>query len=73
MYVYVGVKYAFQELSDIPIAAPEGRSKPWGTGHAILSCYGLIDAPFAVINADDYYGKMLLLKHLVFLTQISTD
>ena len=49
----VEVAYAFQELSDVPISVPEGRSKPWGTGHAILACDGLIDEPFVVINADD--------------------
>ena len=53
----VEVAYAFQELSNVPIKVPEGRTKPWGTGHAILACDGLIDSPFAVINADDYYGK----------------
>lgn len=55
----IEVEYAFQELRDIPegIAFPEGRTKPWGTGQAILSCKGLINEPFAVINADDYYGK----------------
>lgn len=53
------VAYAFQELRDIPegIAFPEGRTKPWGTGQAILACKGLVQEPFAVINADDYYGK----------------
>lgn len=55
----VEVAYAFQELDDLPqgFHLPEGRTKPWGTGQAILSCRGLIDEPFAVINADDYYGK----------------
>ena len=53
----VQVAYAFQELSDIPGPIPVGRTKPWGTGHAVLACDGLIDSPFAVINADDYYGK----------------
>ena len=50
--------YAFQELTNIPegFEVPEGRVKPWGTGHAILSAADLIDGPFAVINADDYYG-----------------
>ena len=53
------VDYAFQETGDLPAgySCPEGRVKPWGTGHAILACRDLIDAPFAVINADDYYGK----------------
>ncbi len=45
--------YAFQELGD----APQGRTKPWGTGQAVLCCKDLLDGPFAVINADDYYGK----------------
>lgn len=55
----IPVEYAFQELSDLPkgIQLPEGRTKPWGTGQAILSCKGLVKEPFAVINADDYYGK----------------
>ncbi len=52
------VEYAFQELEDLPegYCVPEGRTKPWGTGHAILACRDIINGPFAVINADDYYG-----------------
>lgn len=52
------VDYVFQCLDNIPegYAIPEGRVKPWGTGHAVLSCMEAIDGPFAVINADDYYG-----------------
>ena len=52
------VDYAFQELTDLPegFSVPEGRVKPFGTAHAILSCRDKIDGPFAVINADDYYG-----------------
>lgn len=52
------VKYAYQQLEDLPegYAVPEGRSKPWGTCHAILAARELVDGPFAVINADDYYG-----------------
>lgn len=55
---YMQVEYAFQKLTDIPdtYQVPEGREKPWGTGHAVLSCRHLIDGPFVVINADDYYG-----------------
>lgn len=53
----VEVVYAFQDIKDVPIEVPEGRTKPWGTGHAILACDGLVNEPFAVINADDYYGK----------------
>ena len=53
------VLYAFQDLADIPegFEVPEGRINPWGTGHAVRACRHLIDGPFAVINADDYYGK----------------
>lgn len=55
----IPVEYAFQEIDDLPegFAVPEGRTKPWGTGQAILACKNLIHEPFAVINADDYYGK----------------
>ena len=55
---HMEVRYAFQSTDRIPepFAVPEGRVKPWGTGHAVLCCKDLIDAPFAVINADDYYG-----------------
>ncbi len=53
------VEYAFQELDDLPkgYARPADRKKPWGTGQAVLSIKGLVDGPFLVINADDYYGK----------------
>ena len=56
----VEIRYAFQELDKLPAgyAVPEGRTKPWGTSHAVLCAADAIDgAPFAVINADDYYGK----------------
>lgn len=56
---HIEVEYVFQELDNLPegFTLPEGRTKPWGTGQAIMSCIGKIDAPFTVINADDYYGK----------------
>lgn len=56
---YMEVSYAFQEIGNIPAGyeVPEGRVKPWGTAHAVLSCIDQIDGPFAVINADDYYGR----------------
>ncbi len=63
----VEVSYAFQEITDISGVVPEGRTKPWGTGHAILACDGLLDGPFAVINADDYYGKNGFVKATEFL------
>ena len=55
----VEVAYAFQALEAIPagFAVPEGRTKPWGTGQAVLAARELVSCPFAVINADDYYGK----------------
>lgn len=56
----VEVEYAYQELNDIPERfqkKTEGRKKPWGTGQAILCCKDVVDEPFLVINADDYYGK----------------
>ncbi len=56
----VEIRYAYQELDKLPAGytVPEGRTKPWGTGHAVLCAKEAIDgAPFAVINADDYYGK----------------
>jgi hypothetical protein len=69
----VKVAYAFQELADIPDFAGKdkvaGRIKPWGTGHAVLACEGLIDSPFCVINADDYYGKEGFVKAAQFLDQ----
>lgn len=54
---HVNVEYVFQDINDIPGELPEGRTKPWGTGQAILAAKKVIDSPFIVINADDYYGK----------------
>ena len=56
---FTEVAYAYQEAEDLPagFALPEGRTKPWGTGHALLAAKDVITEPFAVINADDYYGK----------------
>ena len=55
----IQVSYVFQDIQNLPegYQVPEGRVKPWGTGHAVLSCIDEIDGPFAVINADDYYGN----------------
>ena len=55
----IAVDYAFQSIEDLPegYVVPEGREKPWGTGHAILMASGVINEPFAVINADDFYGR----------------
>ncbi len=59
MEKYFQVKYVFQQLDKLPegYEVPEGREKPWGTGHAVLCCKDVVDGPFAVINADDFYGK----------------
>ncbi len=53
------VEYVYQDLNNLPegYKLPEGRVKPWGTAHAVLSCIDVVDGPFAVINADDYYGS----------------
>ena len=60
----VEVGYAFQSLDKIPdgVEIPEGRTKPWGTGQAVLVAKDLVKEPFAVINADDYYGKEAFVK-----------
>ena len=67
---FVKVAYVFQELTNLPegYSVPEGRVKPWGTGHAVLSCIEEIDGPFAVINADDYYGVHAFKMAYEFLT-----
>ena len=66
----IEVAYVFQELDNIPegYTVPEGRVKPWGTGHAVVSCIDEIDGPFAVINADDYYGVHAFKMAYDFLT-----
>lgn len=55
----VKVEYVYQDIHNLPEGCllPEGRVKPWGTGHAVLSCKDVVNEPFAVINADDYYGR----------------
>ena len=58
----VDVKYCFQDINNIPGEMPVGRTKPWGTGQAVLAAEPLIDSAFAVINADDYYGKEAFVK-----------
>ena len=64
------VSYVFQDLHNIPegYEVPEGRVKPWGTAHAVYSCMDEIDGPFAVINADDYYGKEAFVKLYQYMT-----
>lgn len=71
----VEVEYVFQELENLPngFSVPDGRTKPWGTGHAILSCLGTVKEPFAVINADDYYGKEAFVKIHDFLANVKEN
>ncbi len=72
---YIETEYVFQELSDIPegFEIPEGRIKPWGTGHAVLSCRNVVNGPFAVINADDYYGREAFRLAYDFLSENADD
>lgn len=72
---YMEVAYVFQDLANIPdgYTVPEGRVKPWGTGHAVLSCIDEVDGPFAVINADDYYGSKAFGLIYDFLTTHQDD
>ena len=71
MEKYFDVKYVFQQLDMLPegYTVPEGRVKPWGTGHAVLCCRDAVDGPFAVINADDFYGPGAFKALYGFLSQ----
>jgi hypothetical protein len=71
----VAVAYAYQELNDLPegYTLPEGRTKPWGTGQAVLACKGIVSEPFVVINADDYYGKVAFVKIHDFLVGYTAE
>ena len=71
MSKHAEVVFVFQDLHNLPegFEVPQGRVKPWGTGHAIMSCMDVIDGPFAVINADDYYGRHAFQMAYDFLTQ----
>ena len=68
--------YAYQEVTNLPggFKNPEGRTKPWGTGHAVLSCRGILKNPAVVINADDYYGKECFKKlHDYIVNEMNTE
>ncbi len=71
----IQVEYAFQQLDQLPagFTVPEGREKPWGTTHAVLAAKSVIDGPFAVINADDYYGPEAFKNIFAFLSQPKAD
>ena len=72
---HMEVKYVFQELANVPddFSIPEGRVKPWGTTHALMCCKEVLDGPFMVINADDYYGKNGYKLLYDFLTTTQDD
>ena len=67
----IEAEYVFQELDDLPagFVCPTNRTKPWGTGQAVLSCLGKINEPFLVINADDYYGKEAFIRMHEYLVE----
>ena len=71
----INVSYVFQELDKLPegYSVPDGRKKPWGTAHAIACCDGVVDAPFAVVNADDYYGENAFKEMYQFLKNTEND
>lgn len=72
---YMDVEYVFQDIDDLPtgFSVPKGRIKPWGTGQAVLCCKGVVNEPFAIINADDYYGKEAFKLLHDFLVQPRTN
>jgi len=72
---FIHIEYAYQDIQDIPTPweVPEGRTKPWGTAHAIYAARNHIDSSFVVINADDYYGKDAFIKIYQFLIESSSD
>ena len=72
---FMEIEYAYQKLDDIPegFTVPEDRQKPWGTAHAVLACRELINGPFVVINADDYYGPNAFVQIYDYLTTHKDD
>lgn len=72
---FIDVEYAFQKMEDIPsgCSVPVERVKPLGTGHALLSCRNMVDDNFAIINADDFYGRESFIKIADYLKGISKD
>ncbi len=71
----IKVEYAFQEISNLPegFVCPTDRVKPWGTAQAVLACKDIVNEPFAVINADDFYGRSAFQKIADFLREDTTD
>ncbi|MCU4174944.1 nucleotidyltransferase family protein [Carboxylicivirga sp. N1Y90] len=71
----IKTEYVYQELDDLPVgfSVPEGREKPWGTGHAILMAKKVINEPFAIINADDFYGREAYKQVFDFVAESTDD
>jgi NDP-sugar pyrophosphorylase family protein len=71
----LNIRYAYQSIDDVPewVNVPKGRVKPWGTGHAVLAARNLVDGPFAVINADDYYGPAAYQLMREYLSSAADD
>ena len=72
---YMEIEYVYQDITDIPegYGVPEGRVKPWGTGHAVMAARHAVDGPFVVINADDYYGPGAFQSIYAFLENAEDD
>ena len=72
---YFRVAVIYQDIDNIPegFCVPQGREKPWGTGHAVACCRGVVDGPFAVINADDFYGGSSFRKMYEFLSSSQSE
>lgn len=72
---HINVEYAFQNIKDVPVwfEGVEGREKPWGTTHALLSARKHVTGPFMIINADDYYGKQAFVEMAKFLKESVAD
>lgn len=72
---HMEVAYVYQDINNLPpgFSVPEGRVKPWGTGHAILSAKDLVDGPFVVINADDFYGQESFIEIYDYLMENSKE
>lgn len=72
---HMPVEFVYQDMEDLPegITVPEGRTKPWGTTHALLACKGKVREPFAIINADDFYGRSAFVTMYRYLTENIED
>lgn len=71
----IPVEYAFQRINDVPegVTIPEGREKPWGTGHAVLACKDCVNGNFVMINSDDFYGRDAYMKIAEYFNKAEND